>query len=157
MSNLAPIDQPSGDGKPRLRVWIRLLRASRYIETEVRIRLRQEFDATLPRFDVMAALFRKPQGMLMSKLSHHLMVSNGNVTGIIDRLVKDGLVIRAQRAGDRRTWLVRLTPKGTMQFETMAAQHEEWVNEILCDLSLNEAEELSAMLETLKTEWEIGK
>ena len=62
-----------------------------------------EFDTTLPRFDVMAALYRSPEGMLMSDLSRFLLVSNGNVTGIVDRLVSDGFVARAQREGDRRT------------------------------------------------------
>src|SRR5580704_15209512 len=86
----------------RLRLWIRLLRASRLIEGVARERLKSQFNATLPRFDVMAALYRKPDGMLMSEISRFLMVSNGNVTGIVDRLVSDGLVARAQRNGDRR-------------------------------------------------------
>ena len=90
------------DSKARLRLWIRLLRASRLIESVARERLKSQFNATLPRFDVMAALCRKPDGMLMSEISRFLMVSNGNVTGIVDRLVSDGLVARAQRNGDRR-------------------------------------------------------
>ncbi|RWF97288.1 MAG: MarR family transcriptional regulator, partial [Mesorhizobium sp.] len=81
-----------GPGKDRLRLWIRLLRASRTIEAELRERLKKEFDTTLPRFDVMAALYRSPEGMLMSDLSRFLLVSNGNITGIVDRLVSEGLV-----------------------------------------------------------------
>ena len=80
--------------KQRLRLWIRILRAARAIEAEVRERLRVEFGVTLPQFDVMAALERKPDGMTMTELSRFLMVSNGNVTGIIDRLVSDKLVAR---------------------------------------------------------------
>src|ERR1700722_13606979 len=86
-----PLPAPSGPGKDRLRLWVRLLRASRTIESELRERLRQEFNTTLPRFDVMAALYRAPEGMLMSDLSRFLLVSNGNVTGIIDRLAAEGL------------------------------------------------------------------
>ncbi|TGV77683.1 MarR family transcriptional regulator, partial [Mesorhizobium sp. M00.F.Ca.ET.149.01.1.1] len=85
----------TGPGKERLRLWIRLLRASRTIEAELRERLKKEFDTTLPRFDVMAALYRSPEGMLMSDLSRFLLVSNGNVTGIVDRLVSEGLVTRS--------------------------------------------------------------
>ena len=99
----APLSAISKDSKERLRLWIRMLRASRSIEAELRERLRQEFDTTLPRFDVMAALYRAPEGMLMSGLSRFLLVSNGNVTGIVDRLVSEGLVTRARRNGDRRT------------------------------------------------------
>ncbi|RUW43836.1 MarR family transcriptional regulator, partial [Mesorhizobium sp. M1A.F.Ca.ET.072.01.1.1] len=84
----------TGPGKDRLRLWIRLLRASRTIEAELRERLKKEFDTTLPRFDVMAALYRSPEGMLMSDLSRFLLVSNGNITGIVDRLVSEGLVTR---------------------------------------------------------------
>lgn len=141
-------------GKARLRLWIRLLRASRYIEGEVRNRLRQEFDITLPQFDVLAALFRKPNGMLMSELSHHLMVSNGNVTGIVDRLVADGLVVRAPRDGDRRAWLVKLTPNGRKSFEDMAKTHEGWVSDILSDVTPKQADELARLLKNLKTKWE---
>ena len=81
-----------------------------------RERLKSQFNATLPRFDVMAALYRKPDGMLMSEISRFLMVSNGNVTGIVDRLVSDGFVARSQRNGDRRTSFISLTRKGRAAF-----------------------------------------
>jgi len=83
----APLSAPgiSPDSKERLKLWIRLLRASRTIEAELRERLKKDFDTTLPRFDVMAALYRQADGMLMSDLSRFLLVSNGNVTGIVDR------------------------------------------------------------------------
>src|SRR6185437_16155717 len=98
--------------KQRLRLWIRILRTARAIEAEVRERLRVEFEVTLPQFDVMAALERKPTGMTMTELSRFLMVSNGNVTGIIDRLESDKLVTRQPPADDRRAIIVRLTPRG---------------------------------------------
>src|SRR5271156_4473514 len=109
------------DSKARLRLWIRLLRASRLIESVARERLKSQFGATLPRFDVMAALYRKPDGMLMSEISRFLMVSNGNVTGIVDRLVSDGFAVRSQRNGDRRTSFISLTRKGRAAFAEMAA------------------------------------
>src|SRR5689334_25438683 len=102
--------------KQRLRLWVRILRAARAIEAEVRERLRVEYGVTLPQFDVMAALERKPNGMTMTELSRFLMVSNGNVTGIIDRLVKDRLVTRQPTAQDRRALIVRLTPRGLKDF-----------------------------------------
>jgi len=142
------------DSKARLRLWINLLRASRFIEAEVRNRLRREFDVTLPRFDVMAALYRQPTGMMMSQISRHLMVSNGNVTGIVDRLVKDGLALRSQRDGDRRTWIICLTINGTTTFEKMAAAHEQWVDELLQDFSADEADELQQTLARLNSDWE---
>lgn len=142
------------DNKERLRLWIRMLRASRSIEAALRERLKTEFGSTLPRFDVMAALYRQPEGMLMSDLSRFLLVSNGNVTGIVDRLVSDGYVSRARRDGDRRTSIVRLTPEGTTAFETMAQAHEGWINDYLGGVSPDQARRLSAMLRSFQSNWE---
>ena len=140
--------------KERLRLWIRLLRASRTIEAELRERLKKDFDTTLPRFDVMAALYRCSQGMLMSDLSRFLLVSNGNVTGIVDRLVSEGLVARARRNGDRRTSMVRLTEAGVAQFRAMAAAHEGWIGELLGGVSEEDTRRLAAMLKSFRSNWE---
>jgi len=129
-------------GKQRLRLWIRLLRATRAIEAELRERLRVQFQMTLPQFDVMAALARAESGMTMTELSRKLMVSNGNVTGIIDRLVNDKLVLRQAPAEDRRSFVVRLTPKGAAQFAVVAKAHEEWVNKLLADFGSDETDQL---------------
>ena len=142
------------DSKSRLRLWIRLLRASRLIESVARERLKSQFSATLPRFDVMAALYRKPEGMLMSEISRFLLVSNGNVTGIVDRLAADGFVVRAQRDGDRRTSFVRLTPKGRAAFTDMSAAHESWIDKLLGGVAALEAEQLSEKLRSFRSEWE---
>ena len=141
-------------GKEKLRLWIRLLRTSRTIEAELRDRLSKEFDTTLPRFDVLAALYRAPDGMLMSDLSRFLLVSNGNVTGIVDRLVSEGLISRARRDGDRRTSIVRLTPRGRESFQAMAAAHERWVGELLADVSKSDAQRLASMLKAFRSNWE---
>jgi len=154
VSGPLPASTAPQDSKDRLRLWIRLLRASRTIEAELRERLKMEFDTTLPRFDVMAALYRAPDGMMMSDLSRFLLVSNGNVTGIVDRLVSEGLALRAQRNGDRRTSIVRLTTKGKELFRTMAATHEQWVDELLADVSKTDARRLTSMLKAFRSNWE---
>jgi DNA-binding MarR family transcriptional regulator len=150
------VRKPEADSKARLRLWIRLLRASRLIESTARERLKSQFNATLPRFDVMAALYRQPDGMLMSEISRFLMVSNGNVTGIVDRLVSDGFVVRSQRNGDRRTSFISLTRKGRAVFAEMAAAHEKWVDELLGSVSARDADQLSAKLKSFRSEWESG-
>jgi DNA-binding MarR family transcriptional regulator len=108
----------------------------------------------LPRFDVMAALYRKPEGMLMSEISRFLLVSNGNVTGIVDRLASEGFVTRSQRDGDRRTSFVRLTAKGQATFADMSAAHESWIDALLGDVTAREADQLSARLRSFRSEWE---
>ena len=142
---------PQTPSKQRLRLWIRLLRTSRAIEADIRQRLRVDFDTTLPQFDVMAALARKPDGMTMTELSRQLMVSNGNVTGIIDRLVADKLVGRRAPADDRRAFIVRLTPKGLAQFDAMASKHETWIDEALSELDPPEVNSMVRHLDGLAT------
>jgi DNA-binding MarR family transcriptional regulator len=142
---------PATTSKQRLRLWLRLLRASRAIESELRERLRLTFKITLPQFDVMAALARKSEAMKMTELSRFLMVSNGNVTGIIERLVADGVVAREAVAGDRRGVRVRLTTKGVKLFDEMATEHEQWVDDLLSEFSKAEAEVLIGHFDGLAT------
>jgi DNA-binding MarR family transcriptional regulator len=135
--------------KQRLRLWLRLLRSSRAIEAQLRERLRANFAITLRQFDVMATLVRHERGITMTKLSRQLMVSNGNVTGIIDRLAAEKLVLRQAPASDRRSFIVRLTPKGMTQFSTMAKAHEIWIDELLVEIDAPEAESMIERLDGL--------
>jgi DNA-binding MarR family transcriptional regulator len=137
--------------KQRLRLWVRLLRTARAIEAELRERLRVEFATTLPQFDVMAALARASTGMTMTELSRFLMVSNGNVTGIIDRLVADKLVVRKAPVDDRRAIIVQLTAKGASQFLRIAKSHEAWVDTLLSDFDSAESEVIIRHLDGLAT------
>lgn len=138
------MSEPSTLSKERLRVWLKMLKATRTVEAELRSRMRLEWDTTLPRFDVLAALSRTEDGLRMSELSAVLRVSNGNVTGIVDRLVEDGLIERRAVKGDRRSSRVRLTPHGAAEFEKMARVHEQWVDELLAPIG-------AAGLETIRT------
>ena len=151
-SRLSPKPRPEPAAKQKLRLWLRLLRASRAIEAELRQRLRLEFGVTLPRFDVMAALDRRPAGMTMTELSRFLMVSNGNVTGIIDRLVAEGMVVRTAHEADRRATFVKLTREGAEGFAAMAKAHEVWVNEILAGFSREDSEALVGLLDGLRAQ-----
>ena len=135
--------------KERLRLWLKLLKTSRLIEDEVRRRLRTEFGSTLPRFDVMSALSRFPDGLKMSAISELLRVSNGNITGIVDKLTEEGLALRVAVPGDRRAHLVRLTPKGRDAFAVHAATHEAWIDEILGGLNWDDVEGMILRLDQL--------
>ena len=110
-----------------LRLWLRLLTCTQLIEKQVRNELREQFATTLPRFDLMSQLERSPDGLKMNELSRRMMVTGGNVTGITDQLVTEGLVERVDVAGDRRAWRVRLTARGRKLFNDMAQQHEAWI------------------------------
>lgn len=133
--------------KDRLRLWLRLLKVVRRVEQELRENLRREHNTTLPRFDVMSALSRHPEGLKMSKLSGVLRVSNGNVTGIADRLSEEGLVERIAVPGDRRATILRLTPAGDAEFARQAAAHEAWINDLLAGVSPEDARAMAKRLQ----------
>lgn len=135
--------------KQRLRLWLRMLRATRSIENDVRNLMREQYGTTLPRFDVMAALYRSGKGLTMGELSRELMVSNGNVTGIVERLEEDGLVWRGPRGGDRRTSHVELSGNGRAYFEQIAGAHEAWISRRLSGLDDEEVAEAIKLLRTI--------
>lgn len=143
--------------KARLRLWLKLLKASSLIEDEIRRRLRNEFNWTLPRFDVMSALARSPDGLKMSEISQMLRVSNGNITGIVDKLSEEGLALRVAVPGDRRANLVRLTPKGQDVFTQHAEVHEAWIDEILSGLDAEDVDGMIGRLDRLSDALEEGK
>jgi len=133
-----------------LRLWLRLLASTTQIENEVRRRLRERFGISLARFDYMAQLDRAKEGLKMSELSRLLMVTGGNVTGLTDELARDGLVSRAASPGDRRAWIVRLTPKGKTTFAAMAEEHERWIRELFAGFDAAAVAALHAQLGTLR-------
>jgi DNA-binding MarR family transcriptional regulator len=144
------LDRPEPKSKRRLRLWLRLYAATSVIERAMRRFLRQRFATTLPRFDLMAALERAPEGFTMGELSRRLMVSGGNVTSIVAGLERDGLVRRRSPPSDRRTSNVALTERGRAAFAEMAQAHERWIHELLGDLADEDVDALTDLLAELK-------
>lgn len=136
----------SGHGKESLRTWLRMLSCETLIEQRLRTLLRQNFSVTLPQFDVLSELERAGAPLTMSQLSKELMVSNGNVTGVIDRLEKTGYARRVRAEHDRRIQYIELTQKGKREFNKMAAQHERWLADLLSDLSRADMSRLQKLL-----------
>ena len=133
-----------------LRVWLRLLTCTQLIERRVRSRLRERFATTLPRFDLMAQLYRAPKAMTLGELSQRMMVSNGNVTGLVDRMVEQGLVSRRPSPKDRRAQLVSLTAQGRRFFATMARTNGDWIGDMFAELSQEDIETLLRLLAKTK-------
>ena len=144
------LDEDTVDHRVELRLWLRLLTCANLIEAEIRKRLRENFDTTLPRFDLMAQLERAPDGILLGELSRRMMVSIGNVTGLVERLVQEGLIERQVSERDRRAALVRLTDHGATVFAKMARAHSDWVAELLAGLSAQDQKALWSRLGDLK-------
>jgi len=142
-------EQPE-DHRDELRLWLRLLTCSTLIEGEVRRRLRERFDVTLPRFDLMAQLDKAPDGMTLSDLSKRMMVSNGNLTGLVDRLAASGHLDRQVSKTDRRAQVISLTGLGRAEFRAMAAEHEGWIAALFGSLSRKEQADLMRLLAKTK-------
>ncbi|AKM08484.1 MarR family winged helix-turn-helix transcriptional regulator [Pelagerythrobacter marensis] len=146
------LDHRIGDPEQRdsVRLWLRLLACTRTIEKQVRRRFADRYDITLPRFDIMAALDRHPEGMTMGQLSQALLVSNGNVTGVVQALVRDGYVGVAPSPTDGRSSIVRLTEQGRQCFDGLAEAHQDWIDAMLGGLERDQQGALLELLGTLK-------
>ena len=144
------VSESPDDHKTELRLWLRLLTCTTLIETEVRRRLRDQFDMTLPRFDLLAQLDRAPDGMTLGELSQRMMVSNGNITGLVDRLAAQRMILRQPSLTDRRVQIVSLTPAGRRQFRAMARENADWIGQIFADLSPGDISTLMSALAKTK-------
>ncbi|MET0605659.1 MAG: MarR family transcriptional regulator [Beijerinckiaceae bacterium] len=138
------------DHKDELRLWLRLLTCANLIEGTVRRRLRESFDETLPRFDLMAQLDRASDGMTLSELAQRMMVSNGNLTALVERLVEAGQVSRRASPSDRRAQVVALTQAGRRAFRRMADAHEEWIAELMAGLNQRDVDDMMRILGKMK-------
>jgi DNA-binding MarR family transcriptional regulator len=138
------------DQHASLRLWLRLLSCTTRVEDKIRQKLRESFDITLPRFDLMAQLERHPDGLSMGELSRRMMVTGGNITTIVDQLEKEKLVLRVVGVNDRRSFTVKLTQAGRDAFADMAIAHEAWVADLFEGLSVNQQTELYTLLGAMK-------
>lgn len=144
------VAQDPGDHKAELRLWLRLLTCTRLIENEVRRKLRRDFDFTLSRFDLLAQLDKASDGMVLGEVSKRLMVSPGNVTSLVERLIESGHISRFPSELDGRMQIIRLTDKGRKEFRRMARAHGDWIGEMFRDLSPSEIDALMQSLAALK-------
>jgi len=136
--------------KSELRLWLRLLSATNLISSEIRRNLRQSFNVTLPQFDLLAQLEREPNGLRPGELSQRMMVTNGNVTGLVDKLVEHGFVVREASPNDRRAMNVRMTKAGAALFAVMAKANAEWMTRLFSDVPLEAHQALMRELEIVK-------
>ena len=138
------------DHHDELRLWLRLFSVTRLIENDVRSKLQNQFDVTFPRFDILSQLYRVPDGLILGELSQRLMVSPGNITSVIKRLIEDGMIVRNQNPDDRRENIVQMTPEGRAKFAQMAEANEAWIRNLTKDLAPADIRSLQSLLQKLK-------
>tara|TARA_R110002096_G_scaffold87253_4_gene200318 strand:+ start:236 stop:718 length:483 start_codon:yes stop_codon:yes gene_type:complete len=121
------------DADPRyLQLWVRMLSSSTRVTQILNKRMKEHTPLTLAKFDVLVAIDRAPGGVItMSELSRMLLVSNANTTGMVGRLMKDGLVEKWALPTDRRVYSVSMTSEGRKVFKNAIAIHKGWVDELL--------------------------
>lgn len=144
------LEAPADHGV-ELRLWLRLLTCATLVESEIRSRLREEFDSTLPRFDLLAQLERAKDGMVLGELSKRMMVSPGNMTALVERLAESGHISRTALPTDRRVQIIALTPFGRAEFKKMAEVHAEWIGAMFARLPAKDADVLLDKLGILKS------
>jgi len=143
-------NEDHGGDKSDLRLWLQMLTCVNVISAEIRRRLRKDYRVTLPQFDVLAQLKREEGGLRIGDLSRRLMVTSGNLTGLVDNLVESGFVVREGVAGDRRIQQVRMTKAGAILFDHMAAAHRKWLEEFLAEVDGETRARLLADLQKIK-------
>jgi len=141
----------AASSRDAVRLWLRLLSCTMVIEKRIKRGLADQFSTTLPRFDILAALDRAEAGLTMGALGRALLVSNGNITGLIQTLIRNGDVEMAIAPGDRRTAIVTLTEAGRTRFNAMAKAHHGWIEAMFAGMSPAETAQMLALLDTLKT------
>jgi DNA-binding MarR family transcriptional regulator len=136
--------------KSELRLWLRLLSATTLISAEIRRNLRQSFNITLPQFDLLAQLERQPNGLRLGELSQRMMVTNGNITGLVDKLAEQGFVVREPSPDDRRVMNVRMTKAGASMFGVMAKANEQWMKALFSEVPSDTRKALMRELDIVK-------
>jgi len=136
--------------KDGLRLWLRIVACTQMVEQEIRVMLREKFAMTLPRFELLAALDRVPDGLTMGELSRWLMVTKGNITGIAERLSEDGFIKRQPTPTDRRSFVVTLTPRGRKLFKEMETEYERLLDEVFAEISIDDFDSFTGVLAKVK-------
>lgn len=142
-SKATPLDHKAID----VSLWVRLLESHNLMLGEVRRRLSD--DVTMPRFDLLANLHRE-DGQTLAALSRHMLVTAGNLTGLVDRAERDGVVERRADPSDRRLSRVYLTHAGRELISDLLPSHAAHVGELLAGLDVEDRRELRRLLGKLR-------
>ena len=128
--------------------WLRLLHGYAVIERELRRAVADH--CTFPQFDVLSQLDRERDGLTFVELSRRLLVTAGNLTGIVDRLHAEGLVRRSVDPADRRAFRLTLTPKGRRLVRRAQRRHHRALTALLAGVPARDLRVLRRLLDRLR-------
>ncbi len=142
-----PESQYTPRQKESLKLWIELIRYSSKLEQIIDDKLRKNHGQNISRFDVLSQLIRETnQGLNVGELAQRLIASKGNITGLLDRMQKDGLLIKQPKPEDRRSYIINITEKGSTLFKEMAENNADWVAEALQSIDIDHMKEFTTFL-----------
>lgn len=154
----APTRRPAGQpstppgaepvGALAVRAWVRVLAVQKRALAAIRDDLEREM--TMPRFDLLANVCHT-DGQTLTSLSRSMLVTAGNITGLVDRAARDGMVERRADPEDRRAWRVHVTPKGRRAFRDAERRHAAKVAKLFAGLSSGELEALIRLLDKVRS------
>jgi DNA-binding MarR family transcriptional regulator len=136
-------------GQIETRLWLQLLSLHGEIFASLNAVLGSDVGLSLAKFDVLSQLDRYPDGLALGQLSQNLKVSGGNVSGLVQRLLADDLISREMSSEDRRSFIVRLTPKGESLFKIAADLHKKHLSKYFSDVSDGELDAALAVLRSI--------
>ncbi|MEJ2538443.1 MAG: MarR family transcriptional regulator [Gemmatimonadota bacterium] len=140
----------SREEEDSLRLWIALARCYATVAREVATRV-SEYGLTTPQFGVLEALYHLGP-LSLGELADKLLVTGGNITYVMDRLEKDGLVERDRSGPDRRVVTARLTDRGAERIRQVFPGHAEFIHELTRGLEARERRTLRSLLK----KWGLG-
>lgn len=111
--------------------WLALVRCFSSVERVLMRHFAQEYNSSLPRYDVLTALALHRSGLTMGDLASMLMVTKGNITGVVRRLEQDKLVLKNTSSKDRRVQSVKISAKGMRLWEKMHADYDEKISMLM--------------------------
>ena len=130
-----------------LKLWIELIRCSNILERHVDKNLRQHHGQSISRFDVLSQLERvTDEGLTVGELGQKLIASKGNITGLVNRMIKDGLVTKESKADDRRCFQVKISKEGLTLFKKMANDHASWIESSFSALNIDSMKNMTRLL-----------
>jgi DNA-binding MarR family transcriptional regulator len=128
-------------------MWVKLARAFATMRRLTGEDIRR-YGLTQAQFGVLETLGHKGR-MTLGDLAHKSLSTGGNITVVVNNLIRDRLVTRTVSALDRRVVYVALTPRGSRLFRRIFPHHAEEVARIASVLSAEEQERLGELLRSL--------
>ena len=142
-------DAAGGERNAQTQLWHGVLAVHGGVFGRLNRALSREFGITLAKYDVLAQLYHASAGLNQRDLSRQLKVTDGNVTGLVKRLIADGLISREESASDRRAFLVQITQPGRALYRAAQERHDALLADFFGVVSPERLSETRVLLDQL--------